>query len=147
MRKQRSVAWVLLLFFLLVPLSCGIKTPPFVPAKVLPPRVAGLKAMARGGQVLLTGGLVSGSEGKTASAASKSRVYSLRYEPDNVPCEGCPLPFEKFVEVEPESVGKGLFQCSFPLWKKKGIYYIMIRLVDRDGNAGPPSDTVKLKIP
>jgi hypothetical protein len=146
-RNGRLVPWALLLFLSVLCQGCGKKAPPFVPGNAVPPRVEGLKAREQGDQVLLTGTLVPGGNRAMAkSAGLKVRVYSLRYSVEDAPCEGCPLPFEKYDEVKLDAVEGGRFQCTLPLEKKTGIHFFMVRLVDRNGNVGPASDTAKLKI-
>jgi hypothetical protein len=146
-RGGRRNAWVLLPLLLLLSQGCGKKAPPFVPGDVFTLRVEGLKTLAQGDQVLLTGALVTGeSRNMEKPAGVKCRVYTLHYPLENAPCEGCPLPFEKFEEVQPDIFGDGKFQCTFPLGKEKGIYFFMVRLVDRNGNVGPPSGPSALRI-
>ncbi len=147
MKSGRRIAWVLLLLLLLLSQGCGKKAPPFVPGNVFAFRVEGLKALAQGDQVLLTGALVPGESRNMEKPVSvKCRVYTLYYPAEKAPCEECPLPFETFEEVQPDILGNGKFQCTFPLGGKKGIYFFMVRLVDRNGNVGPPSGPSSLKL-
>jgi len=146
-KSGRRIAWVLLLLLLLLFQGCGKKAPPFVPGNVFALRVEGLRSLAQGDRVLLRGALIPGkSRNKEKPAGAKCRVYTLYYPAEKAPCEGCPLPFKMFEEVQPDIFGSGKFQCTFPLGTKKGIYFFMVRLVDRNGSVGPPSDPSSLRI-
>jgi len=125
--------------------GCGKKAPPFLPQNVFSLRVEGLKALRQGDQIRLTGSvaLPEGRQGNLSGVES-SRVYHISYPLESPPCDGCPIPFSIYEEIKPDISGQGQFHCLIGLKRTPGIHYFMVRLVDRNGMVGPPSENTKL---
>lgn len=147
MRPRHLAAWALLAAVWIAFPGCGKKAPPFLPKNVYSIRVAHLKAVRQGDQVELKGALVGPQErtGKKWGVVT-CRVFHIRYSLQSPPCEGCPIPFGSYEEVKPEILEQGTFRCTVSLGSAEGIYFFMVRLVNRNGIVGPPSDRAKMVV-
>lgn len=145
MRPGHLAVWVLLAAVWIGLPGCGKKAPPFLPKNVFTARVANLKAVRQGDLVELKGTVVHVQD-RTAkeSGVATCRVFHIRYSLQSPPCEGCPIPFATYEEVKPEILEPANFRCTVPMKREDGIYFFMVRLVNRNGIVGPPSDRAKM---
>jgi len=146
---KRATGLSLLLLGVLVfqTVSCGKKAPPFLPERKFSPAVTALTAEWRDGSVRLTGNVVSRSgQAANASDVVGCRVYHAGYDLETPPCEGCPIAFEMFEEIEGPVVEAGMFRCRVSGIEKKGIHYFRVRLLGRKGVSGPSSNVAKVVV-
>jgi hypothetical protein len=74
------------------------------------------------------------------------RVYHARYDLKNPPCEGCPIDYAGFEEVQGGILEEEGFLCELYLKKNEGVHFFEVRLIGRKGAVGPPSNRVKLNM-
>ena len=129
-------------------LSCGRKAPPYLPKSRLPFRVILLKAEKEDGSWVLKGEIrgKKGKKGYKLSDIIGCRIYYSRYSLKNPPCESCPIYYGEFKKIEGDVVKNGHFSCELTWIKKKGIYYLRVRLIGVNNSIGPPSNRVKIEI-
>lgn len=147
---MRGAAWHfffalgLVLFQLL---SCGVKSPPFLPEREFPLVVTKLAGEWENGVVRLSGNVVSRS-GNAANASDVvgCRVYHAGYDLEAPPCDGCPIDFEGFEEIAGPVVEDDRFRCEVSGIDKRGIHYFKVRLLGRKGAVGPSSNVAKIVV-
>jgi len=128
-------------------LSCGKKSPPYLPKSRLPFRVAFLEAEIKDGIVILTGKIVGKEKkGYRLSDIKGCKVYYSRYSPDNLPCEACPIYLTNIRNIKGKVVRDGDFYCKLPWMNKKGVYYIKVRLIGPGSAIGPLSNRTKVEV-
>lgn len=137
------IAPVLFMTILMTSWACGKKAPPRLSVKEFPVRVTNLSE-EWGKRDLFLKGKIVGIEGR--SRASGCRMYSVRYDLEEAPCDECPVEFSEFIEFGPDVIGKKEFSCVVPGVLKSGIYYFRVRLLGEGGTIGPPSKVVKVVI-
>lgn len=99
------------------------------------------------GNVILKGEIVApGDQREQVSTVIGCRIFYAWYLLENAPCEGCPVQYADHRDVMEKVIDVEKFFCRFPEIAKKGIYFFEVRLIDRDGIIGPPSNRVRLII-
>lgn len=129
-------------FMVLFP-ACGKKAPPFLPEKKLTVKVDQLAGKWVDGQIRLEGTIEGGDKGSDITGC---KIYHAWYPEDDPPCEGCPIEMALFTGAVDTKVSGDRFTCDIPAAKKKGIWFIEVRLTDSHGAVGPPSERIRLKI-
>ena len=143
-RRPLSVGCYLFLAFLMVFSSgCGRKASPFVTAQK--PFEAGIHQLQGNwkDKSLSLEGLVE-EDDASLSRATGCRVYYVWYSPEAPPCEGCPIEMKSYRDVTGDIISDGRFQCLVPVFREKGICFIMVRLMEKEGRLGPESNRIKL---
>jgi hypothetical protein len=142
----KTALWMgfgLLLGLYLYTVGCGKKAPPYIAERGGELKVESLQIRRANGTLTINGHL-GGSE-KEPGERLTVRLYHARYDPDDSPCEGCPIRFRSFREAkvlrEEES-----FTWRVPDVEEAGIHFFMVRLVGGRGRLSPPSNRVKLQI-
>jgi hypothetical protein len=143
--------WVILSLFcvsiLVVSAGCGKKGPPFLSQKVFETRVIQLMGEYEDGYVILKGEIITPRDQREkVSTVTGCRIYYAWYPLENAPCEDCPVQYADHLDVMEKVVHAERFHCRFPEIAKEGIYFFEVRLMDRDGVIGPPSNRVRLII-
>ena len=143
-RRPSSVVCLLLLAFNLMIFSgCGRKAPPFLPQeKDFGVRVDQLEGAWEDGSVILKG-VIKGDD-ETSSLITGCRVYYVWYPLDAPPCEGCPIEMKNFRDITSRIINDHQFECPLPAFKQKGVCFIMVRIMAKEGRLGPVSDRIKL---
>jgi hypothetical protein len=125
--------------------ACGEKKPPFLPEVSIPLKVKGLQGKWEKGTVTFTGEIVpTPKEKEYTREVTGCRIYYARYPVDRPPCEGCPIDYTGYKEIEGGVVKERRFHCQVPFKRKEGVYFFQIRLIGPKGAIGPPSERVKL---
>ncbi len=139
-----SVLCPLLLAVLLMIFSgCGVKGSPFLTEqKVLTFKVDQLEGAWEDKSLVLKG-LVQGDD-DSIPLITGYRVYYVWYSPDRPPCEGCPIEMKNFRDITGRIISDHQFECRLPAFKQKGICFVMVRLMEKEGRPGPSSDRIKL---
>ena len=143
-RRPSSVGCHLFLVFLMIfILGCGRKGPPFIPAQQ--PFRVGIHQL-RGNwkdKSLALEGLVQGDKA-SLSQTTGCRIYYVWYSLATPPCEGCPIEMESYRDVTGDIISDGKFECLVPVFREKGICFVMVRLMEKEGRLGPESNRIKL---
>lgn len=139
---------VSLILLCILVLSCGKKSEPFLPKSRLPFRVILLSAEKKHGVWTIQGEVTGkiGERGYKLSDIKGCKIYYSRFSLKNPPCESCPIYYGKIKKIEGSIVKDGHFFCELPWVKKKGIYYLKVRLIGTRNSIGPPSERVKIEI-
>jgi len=147
LRYREGILLVTLGVILLALVTCGKKAPPFLPERVMPLRVAKLKAGWEKGAVVLRGSVV-GPQGRSREGGDVigCRVYHARYPKKDAPCEECPIEYGGFKVIKGEVITEKEFYCPVPGIDTKGIHFFEVRLIGTDGAVGAPSTRAKLTI-
>ena len=146
---MKRIHGIILFFFcisILASMSCGKKGPPFLSQTVFDSRVIHLMGKYEDGDVILRGKIVAPGGQEQVSTIVGCRVFYAWYASENAPCKGCPVRYEDHRDVTEKIINEEGFYCRFPEIVKKGIYYFEVRLIDRDGSVGPPSNRMGLII-
>lgn len=94
------------------------------------------------GKIRLAGTLSGGDNHGEITGCTVSYAW---YPEEEAPCEGCPISMrERFENVEMEISGDQ-FRCVIPVAEKKGMWFTEIRLIDRLGAVGPPSERIRIR--
>ncbi len=142
-----KIVVIILLSILFAITGCGKKGPPFLPEKDISLRVARLSADWKDGTFHLQGGIAGSQDEMDASSNIKGCIIFYAFYPaDSPPCEGCPIDYTVLKEIEDTVINEGQFLCNVPRERKKGIYFFKVRLIGREGETGPYSDSAKLVI-
>ncbi len=88
-------------------------------------------------------GIVQGDD-ESLSRLTGCRVYYVWYPLDAPPCEGCPIQMKNYRDVTDFVVEDNRFKCVLPAFDEKGICFVMVRLMDKEGRLGPESNRIKL---
>lgn len=137
-----SFLFLPVVFIALFP-ACGKKGPPFLPEKALTAKVDRLTAQWADGQIRLEGS-IEGNENR--SDITGCTIYHAWYPMDHPPCDGCPVELSVFTGTTETAISGDRFSCVIPAEKKKGIWFLEVRLTNSRGAVGPPSERIKLKI-
>jgi len=143
-RRPSSVVRRLFLAFILIfSAGCGVKGSPFIAQqKALTVRVDQLEGAWKDKSLVLKG-LVQGDNASLALIAG-CRVYYVWYSLDRPPCEGCPIEMKNFRDVADQIIIDDQFECRLPAFKQKGICFVMVRFMEKEGRLGPASGRIKL---
>ncbi|EFK11917.1 conserved hypothetical protein [delta proteobacterium NaphS2] len=143
-RRSSSVACHLFLAFVMIfIIGCGRKGPPFIPAQK--PFKAAIHQL-RGNwkdESLALEGLIQGDKA-SLSRITGCRVYYVWYPLAAPPCEGCPVEMKNYRDVAGNIINDGQFQCLVPVFREKGVCFVMVRPMEKDGRLGPESNRIKL---
>jgi len=137
------VCHLFLVFLLILFAGCGRKTDPFLSVqKKVTVQVDQLRGTWMK-QSLVLKGLVQGD--KTSwSLITGCRVYYVWYPLDQPPCEGCPIDMASFRDITDQIINDGQFECRLPAFRQKGICFVMVRIMEKEGLLGPESNRIKL---
>ena len=144
-RRPSSVVRRLFLAFVLIfSAGCGVKGPPFIAQqKALTVRVDQLEGAWKDKSLVLKG-LVQGDDASLALITG-CRVYYVWYSLDRLPCEGCPIDMTNFRDITDQIISDDQFECRLPAFKQKGICYVMVRIMEKEGRLGPASGRIKMR--
>lgn len=127
--------------------GCGRKSPPFLPEKDFPYTVMQLQVERETGNIALKGTVSSINGRGTDRAEIKGcRIYHAWYAPYDSPCEGCPVNYSVYQDVEGEFITEGGFYCRIPMEAKKGIHFFKVSLISRNSAVGPPSNQARFAV-
>jgi hypothetical protein len=82
-------------------LACGIKSPPVSPETLTPPAIRDLTAEVIGDKVQLTWSMPK-KDNALFDGVEHFRVYKYKSHSSIEVCEGCPIPFEHFLDIKLE---------------------------------------------
>ncbi len=105
-------------------------------------RVDRLEGAWEDGSVILKG--VVQADDDVLSLITGCRVYYVWYSPEQPPCEGCPIEMKSFRDITDRILNDHQFECRLPAFKQKGVCFITVRIMEKKGRLGPPSDRIKL---
>ena len=143
MRQIPRGLLVFLAVVLMIFSGCGRKGPPFLSEqKDLTVRVDQLEGAWKD-KFLVLKGLIQGDDTSLALITG-CRVYYAWYSLDRPPCEGCPIDMTNFRDITDQIIRDDQFECRLPAFKQKGICFVMVRIMDKEGRLGPASDRIKL---
>ena len=142
-RPLSVVCRLFLAFFIVFSIGCGRKGPPFISEQK--PFKAGIHQLQGNwkDKSLALDGLVE-EDDASLSRATGCRVYYVWYSLDAPPCEGCPIEMKSYRDVTGNIISDGRFQCLVPAFREKGICFVMVRLMEKEGRLGPESNRIKL---
>ena len=142
-RPSSMVCYLFLAFFMVFSIGCGRKGPPFIPEQT--PFGASVHQLQGNwkDKSLALEGLVQGDDA-SLSRATGCRVYYVWYPPEAPPCEGCPIEMKSYRDVTDDIISDGKFECLVPVFREKGICFVMVRLMEKEGRLGPESNRIKL---
>jgi len=134
---------VFLAVVLMVFSGCGRKGPPFISEqKDYNVRVDQLEGAWKDKSLALKG-LIQGDDASLAIITG-CRVYYVWYSLDRPPCEGCPIDMTRFRDITGRIISEDQFECRLPAFKQKGICFVMVRIMEKEGRLGPASGRIKL---
>lgn len=145
---MRTTLWIgvgLLLGVCLNTFGCGRKAPPYLAEKSEGLKVEALQIQRADGKLTLSARLGRPRSETDPGENLTVRLYHSRYDPDNAPCEGCPIRFRLFREAEVPREGE-YFSFKVADIEETGIHFFMVRLVGEHGRLSSPSNRVKLRI-
>ena len=105
-------------------------------------RVDQMEGAWEDGSVILTG--VVQVDDEVLSLITGCRVYYVWYPLERPPCEGCPIEMKSFRDVTGRIIDDRQFECRLPAFKQKGVCFVMVRIMEKEGRLGPVSDRIKL---
>jgi len=140
--NKKLLAVVLVLFLI----CCGRKSPLSPPKHRLPLRLILPKVEKKAGVWVIKGEISGKIKEYKPSEISGCIVMYSRFSLENPPCESCPIYLGESKQIKEKVIKEGKFFLKVPWFKKKGIYYLRIRLVGRDNSIGPPSELIKIKV-
>ncbi len=145
--KQCRLKAIIILAVLLASVACGKKGPPFLPKPVISKRVEQLKAERENENAVLKGQIVEAKDQeKNTSYVVGCRVYHAFFTLENPPCQGCPIEYQAYNDIEEEVITEDEFSCMVRGIKKKGIHFFKVRLIGPQGEMGKFSNRAKLII-
>ena len=134
---------VFLAVVLMIFSGCGRKGPPFLSEqKDLTVRVDQLEGTWKD-KFLVLKGLIQGDDTSLALITG-CRVYYVWYSLDRPPCDGCPIEMNNFRDITDQIISDGQFECRLPAFKQKGICFVMVRIMEKEGSLGPASSRIKV---
>jgi predicted small lipoprotein YifL len=147
LKRDRGLFLVIFGLVCLVFLACGKKGPPFLPESNIPFTVKELNVELKNGTAFLRG-RVAGFRGqdRDGSQVKGCRVYHAWYALEKPPCDGCPVDYPGYREINDEVLRGEEFSCEVAVNTKKGVHFFEVRLIGKGGAVGPPSNRVKLEI-
>jgi hypothetical protein len=123
--------------------GCGVKGDPFLTEqKVLTAKVDQLEGGWEDKSLVLKG--VAQGDNDSLSLITGCRVYYVWYSLERPPCEGCPIEMKHFRDMTGQIISDYQFECRLPAFKQKGICFVLVRLMEKDGRLGPSSGRIKL---
>ena len=126
--------------------SCGKKAPPRPPEEKTPARIEGLQGEWKNGILRLVGKIVLHGERTSESAENRTcRIYHVSYPLESPPCAGCPVEFAGYEKILWGTRGERII-CDLPIEKKPGFHFFQVRLIDPEGEIGPPSQRIELTV-
>ena len=142
--RRSPITWLLFLaFFLVLFAGCGRKSDPFLSGrKNVTVGVDQLRGAWKK-QTLVLNGLIRGDKPSRALITG-CRVYYVWYSLDQPPCEGCPIEMANFRKITDQTIKKDQFECRLPAFRQKGICFVMVRIMEKEGLPGPESNRIKL---
>ena len=147
MKRQQGRFLVIFGLVFLVLLACGKKGPPFLPERNIPLKVQQLTGEWKNGTVFLKGKVAAfRGQNRDRSEVKGCRVYHAWYALEKPPCEGCPVDYSGYREINDEVLRGEGFLCELSVNTKKGIHFFEVRLIGRNGVIGPSSNRLKLTI-
>lgn len=147
MRLSKSFVLFLLLVAFSVPSACGKKGPPLLPKRQMSLAVEQLRAEWRDGRFFLQGKITEPKDQiDDPSGVTGCRIVYASYPADDAPCEGCPIDYRGFKEIEGKVIDQDRFACEFSEEKAEGVYFFKVCLMGQKGESGPYSDRVKLVV-
>ncbi len=105
-------------------------------------RVDQMEGAWEDGSVILRG--VVQVDDEVLSLITGCRVYYVWYPPEQPPCEGCPIEMKSFRDVTGRIIDDRQFECRLPAFKQKGVCFVTVRIMEKEGRLGPASDRIKL---
>jgi predicted small lipoprotein YifL len=147
LRREKALFLVIFGLVFLEFMACGKKGPPFLPESNIPFRVQELTGEWKNGTVFLRG-RVAASQGqdRDRSHVRGCKVYHGWYALEKTPCDGCPVDYAGFREINDEVLKGEDFFCEVTIDKKKGVHFFEVRLIGQGGAVGPPSNRMKLTL-
>jgi hypothetical protein len=146
---RRSHLWLLAIACgtFLVLSACGKKGSTFLPDRTMALTVEHLEGSWAEAGVILAGTVHSppGHE-KAPDDSVGCLVHHTWYPIEAPPCDGCPIDYARSFEIKEGVLAGERFSAELPLKKKRGILYIEVRLVSREGTVGPPSNHIRLNV-
>jgi hypothetical protein len=125
---------------LIVTLTCGKKSDPFLLEKAFPAKVTDLE-FERQKQVIVLRGKISGPK-----EVEGARVYHAQYPLEDSPCEGCPIEYQGHQVFGAGVVTEEGFLCRIPVKGQGQAYFFRVNLIGPGKAVGPPSETVKVVV-
>ncbi|MCG6878161.1 MAG: hypothetical protein LJE96_03275 [Deltaproteobacteria bacterium] len=142
-RLSAVVCLPFLAFFMVFSIGCGRKAPPFIPEqKPFKASIHQLQGNWKDKSLALKGPVQG--EDASLSRTTGCRVYYVWYSLEAPPCEGCPIEMKSYRDVTGEISSDGQFECFVPAFREKGICFVMVRLMEKEGRLGPESNRIKL---
>jgi len=130
-------------FLIVFSIGCGRKAPPFIPEqKPFKASIHQLQGVWKDESLALKG-LVQGDDA-SPSRTTGCRIYYVWYSLEAPPCEGCPIEMKNYRDVTGKIISDGQFECLVPGFREKGICFVMVRLMEKEGRLGPESNRIKL---
>ncbi len=99
-RRKHSLLLLTTLGIGLLLLGCGRKGAPVPPNVIIPPPVGDLKAQVMGNEVRLTWSTPQGENSGSRQGIREYEVFRHRAHKSVVPCPGCPVSFEHYLDIE-----------------------------------------------
>jgi len=96
---------------LLLGMGCGLKAPPMPPGTTVPPNIVDLRAEVTGDTVRLSWALPKKKD-VVFPGLEHFRVYKYKAPISDELCEGCPIPFERVLDIRLDN--------SAPAWVEEG---------------------------
>jgi len=147
LKRDQGLFLVIFCLVFLALLACGKKGPPFLPESNIPFRVQDLTAEWKNGTVFLRGRVAAfRGQNRDGSQVKGCRVYHAWYALEKPPCDGCPVNYSGYREINDEVLRGEDFFCELTVNTKKGIHFFEVRLVGKSEAVGPPSNRIKLII-
>ncbi len=142
-RPSFVICCLSLAFVLIFSAGCGRKGPPFISQqKDLTVRVDQLEGVWKDKSLALKG-LIQGDDASLAIITG-CRVHYVWYSLDRPPCEGCPIDMTNFRDITDQIISDDQFECRLPAFRQKGICFVMVRIMGKEGRLGPASSRIKL---
>ena len=145
MKPIRFLMMGILAACLLAAGACGKKGDPTIPQKGFSAGVRDLAGAWDGNFIVLRGAL----EGVSGPADARDRVQGCRvyygaYDPEEPPCEDCPVRYHGYHEFGVEVITGEGFDCNVPGKLRDTLYFFKVHLIGPEGQLGPPSNRIRV---